>query len=513
MRSGVDGVGCRNILASESPPPLSLPSAADTRPVLVWFRDDLRLADNPALLHAAERGRPIVAVFVLDEVSPGLRPLGGASRWWLHRSLAALDADLAGYGVRLCLRRGPAGEVIPGLAAEIDAAEVVWNRRYLPATTAIDGELKRRLRAEGREATSFQACLLHEPQAIRTAAGGPFRVFTPFWRACRAGPRPRAAFARPAGLAAFTPAPAGLALGALDLLPRTPYWAGGLDAARTPGEAGAEARLARFLDQGLAVYAAERDRPDRDACSGLSPHLRFGEISPFRVLDAVEARIAADPRLAASGETFLAEVGWREFAHHLAFHFGDLSTRNFQSRFDTFRWRRDDALLEAWTKGRTGYPLVDAGMRELWATGTMHNRVRMVAASFLVKHGLVDWREGERWFFDTLVDACPAVNPASWQWVAGSGADAAPYFRIFNPVSQGTKFDPDGDYVRRWVPELARLPANVVHAPWTAPRRILAAAGVVLGRDHPLPIVDHAEARGRALAAFAATSAGGVEGT
>ena len=487
---------------------LPLPSPDDARPVLVWFRDDLRLGDHPALGHAAASGRPIVAVHVLDEVSPGVRALGGASRWWLHRSLAALAADLSGYGVRLILRRGPAGEVIPGLAAEIDAAEVVWNRRYLPAMVAIDAELKHRLRAEGRAATSFQASLLHEPPAIRTGAGGPFRVFTPFWRACRAGPRPRPALPRPMALRAFAPAPMGLALEVLELLPRAPNWAGGLDATWTPGEAGAEARLTRFLDAGLASYAAERDRPDRDVGSHLSPHLRFGEISPFRVVEAVEARIAADPRFAASGEKFVSEVGWREFAHHLAFHFGDLSTRNFQPRFDAFPWRRDDALLAAWTQGRTGYPLVDAGMRELWATGTMHNRVRMVVASFLVKHGLVDWREGERWFFDTLVDACPAVNPASWQWAAGSGADAAPYFRIFNPVSQGTKFDPTGAYVRRWVPELARLPASAVQAPWAAPRAVLDGAGVVLGRSYPLPIVDHATARARALAAFAATAVG-----
>jgi deoxyribodipyrimidine photo-lyase len=490
---------------------LSASPPADHRPILVWFRDDLRLADHPALTRAVASGRPIVAAFVFDEVSPGLRPLGGASRWWLHRSLTALAADLRRFDVRLCLRRGPTGEVIPALAAEIGAAEVVWNRRYLPAMVAIDADLKHRLRAEGRAVASFQASLLHEPQAIRTGSGGPFRVFTPFWRACRAGPRPRAALPRPTTLRAFAAVPEGFDLAALDLLPRAPYWAGGLDATWTPGEAGAEARLARFLDEGLPTYAGERDRPDRDVCSRLSPHLRFGEISPFRVLDAVEARIADAPTLAASGDKFLSEVGWREFAHHLAFHLGDLATRNFQPRFDAFPWRRDEALLEAWRRGRTGYPLVDAGMRELWATGTMHNRVRMVVASFLVKHGLVDWRDGEAWFFDTLVDACPAVNPASWQWVAGSGADAAPYFRIFNPVSQGTKFDPTGAYVRRWVPELARLPTSAVQAPWTAPRAVLEDAGVVLGHGYPLPIVDHAAARARALAAFAATSTGGGE--
>lgn len=475
-------------------------------PVLVWFRDDLRLADNPALAHAAASGRPLVAVHVLDEASPGLRPLGGASRWWLHHSLAALAADLARHGIPLVLRRGPAGEVLPLLVREAGAAEVVWNRRYMPAAIAVDTELKTRLRADGVAVTSFQATLLHEPHAVKTGSGGPFRVFTPFWRACLATGPSRPPLPRPEHLVAG-PRLASLGLDDLALLPSRPYWAGGLDTSWTPGEAGAEARLARFLDHGLRGYAADRDRPDLEACSRLSPHLRFGEISPFRVAAAVTERAEADPRLAADAAKFLAEIGWREFAHHLAFHFGDLATRNFQPRFDAFPWRRDEAFAEAWRRGRTGYPLVDAGMRELWATGTMHNRVRMVVASFLVKHGLVDWRDGEAWFFDTLVDACPAVNPASWQWVAGSGADAAPYFRIFNPVAQSEKFDPDGAYVRRWVPELAPLPTSALHAPWTAPRLVLDAAGLRLGRDHPLPIVDHAGARDRALAAFAATGA------
>ena len=484
-------------------------SPSADRPILVWFRDDLRLADNPALVHAAASGRPIAALFVLDEVSPGLRPLGGATRWWLHHSLAALAADLARLGVALQLECGPAGAVLPRITERLDATEVVWNRRYLPAMVEVDRELKARLRAEGRGATSFQGSLLHEPQDVRTGAGGPFRVFTPFWKACRAAPHPRLPLPRPIALHGLAAPPAGLALGDLDLLPRAPDWSGGIAATWTPGEDGAEARLARFLDRGLATYAGERDRPDLEVASRLSPHLRFGEISPFRILAAVAARVAAEPSLAGDADKFLSEVGWREFAHHLAFHFGDLATRNFLPRFDAFPWGRDDALLAAWRRGRTGYPLVDAGMRELWATGTMHNRVRMVVASFLVKHGLVDWREGERWFFDTLVDACPAVNPASWQWVAGSGADAAPYFRIFNPVAQGVKFDPDGAYVRRFVPELARLPAPAIHAPWTAPRLVLEAAGVRLGTDYPLPIVDHARARDRALAAFAATSDGG----
>jgi deoxyribodipyrimidine photo-lyase len=465
------------------------------RPVLLWLRDDLRIADNPALSRAVESGRPVVALFVFDDVSPDLRPLGGASRWWLHRSLDAFGDRFARLGGRLCPRRGPAAEIVAAVAEEIDAASVLWNRRYLPAQTAIDAELKRRLRAEGRVVESFQANLLHEPHTVKTGAGGPFRVFTPFWRAARGTGAPRAPLPPPRAIRGAAAPPPSPALDDLDLLPRAPYWAAGLDTTWTPGEEGATARLDRFLAEGLRGYATGRDRPDLDHTSRLSPHLRFGEISPFAIAAAVAVRVAADPTLAVDADKFLAEIGWREFAHHLAFHFGDLSQREFQPRYESFPWTSDEAFLEAWRRGRTGYPLVDAGMRELWATGTMHNRVRMVAASFLVKHGLVDWREGERWFFDTLVDACPAVNPASWQWVAGCGADAAPFFRIFNPVAQSVKFDPDGAYLRRWLPELAGLPAGSIHAPW--------AASAVPAAAYPAPIVDHAFARGRALAALA----------
>ena len=478
------------------------------RPCLVWLRDDLRLADNPALAAATASGRDVVVLWVHDETSPDLRRLGGASRWWLHRSLRAFTEDLGRLGGRPVLRRGPAGDVVAAVADEIDAAEVLWNRRHLPAAVAIDGDLMRRLRADGRTVRSFLANLLHEPHSARTATGNPFRVFTPFWRATLAAGRPRPPLPAPTALCDAGSALPSLDLDALGLLPRAPYWATGLDVTWTPGEAGARRRLADFLDRGLSGYATRRDRPDLDICSHLSPHLRFGEISSFTIAAALSDRVAAEPTLADDAAKFLAEIGWREFAHHLTHHFGDFAGREFQPRFADFPWRHDPALAAAWRRGRTGYPLVDAGMRQLWATGTMHNRVRMVVASFLTKHGLVDWREGERWFFDTLVDACPAVNPVSWQWVAGCGADAAPYFRIFNPVSQGAKFDPDGAYVRRWLPELARLPANVIHAPWTASRSVLDAADVRLGTTYPPPIVDHAPARARALAAFATTSGG-----
>ena len=474
---------------------------------LVWLRDDLRLDDNPALTAAVAEGRPLVLLWILDEASPGLRPRGGASRWWLYHSLAALSDDVARAGNRLILRRGPAALVVPHVIQETGARSLHWNRRRGAAEFEIDSALKRELKVDGIAVTSHLGDLLHEPTRLVSKSGTPFRVFTPFWKALR----PTISDVAPLPCPDRLPPPVedlvSDALADWRLLPTKPDWSGGIAAAWTPGEAGAHRRLETFLGEGIYSYTTERDRPDLDVCSRLSPHLRFGEISPRRIVAAVEAaregaRAPADAQI----DKFLAEIGWREFSHHLLSQFPALATRNFQPRFDAFPWAHDDGLLEAWRRGRTGYPLVDAGMRELWATGTMHNRVRMVVASFLVKHLLQDWREGEAWFWDTLVDACPAANPASWQWVAGSGADAAPYFRIFNPVSQGEKFDPDGTYVRRWVPELARLPVKLLHAPWTAARADLDTAGVRLGITYPRPVVDHAEAREKALAAFAATS-------
>lgn len=465
-------------------------------PALVWLRDDLRLDDNPALGAALASGRPIVLLHVLDEVSPGIRPLGGAARWWLHHSLTALGHDVAARGGRLILRRGPAGIVVPAVAEACGAAEIHWNRRIPAAERAVDGEVKQTLRMQGRTATSHRGNLLHEPWRLLTGAGGPFKVFGPFRRALTAAIEPRTPVEAPARLPGFTGPLDGDALDAWGLTPRAPDWSGGLAATWTPGEAGARQRLEAFLNKGIYSYLDERDRPDREATSRLSAHLRFGEISIDRVRAAIDAiAAAADPRLAGQIDKFRAELGWREFVQHQLFHAPDLATRNVQPRFDALPWRDDAAFVAAWRAGRTGYPLVDAGMRELWATGTMHNRVRMVAASFLAKHGLVDWRVGEAWFWDTLVDACPAANPANWQWVAGTGADAAPYFRIFNPVTQSTTFDPDGVYLRRWLPELADLPAKAIHTPWTT--------GRARSTGYPTPIVEHAAARVRALAAFA----------
>jgi deoxyribodipyrimidine photo-lyase len=473
-------------------------------PVLVVFRHDLRLSDNPALAAAAETGRPLAALFVLDEMSPGIRPLGGAARWWLDGSLRALAAQLATRGVPLTLQCGGMAERVVTAAQALGAADVVWTRRYAAAEQAADARMKSELARLGIGAHSFNGTLIIEPWEVRNGAGQPFRVFTPFWRAVRASSPVRAlAEAVPT----LRPHPRPLPSEDLDtwrLTPTTPDWAGGMRAAWTPGEAGALASVDRFLRDVLPGYAERRDRPDLLSTSRLSPHLRFGELSPVRLWHGTRTAIEAGATPAAESdiEKFLSEIGWREFAYHLLGQFPALAMAHFQPRFDAFPWRDDRMALNAWQKGRTGYPIVDAGMRELWHTGWMHNRVRMIVASFLVKHLLIDWRRGEEWFWDTLVDADPASNAASWQWVAGSGADAAPFFRILNPVLQGEKFDPQGAYVRRWVPELAALPDATLHRPWTAGELTLRDAGIVLGRTYPRPIVDHDHARARALAAL-----------
>ncbi|MBL8698775.1 MAG: deoxyribodipyrimidine photo-lyase [Alphaproteobacteria bacterium] len=467
-------------------------------PIIVWFRQDLRLTDNPALRAAAER--PVIALYILDDGSAGAWAPGGASRWWLHNSLASLAADLAARGGRLVLRRGDSAAVLDAVIAESGATGVHWNRCYEPAAIARDKRIKAALEARGIVAKSFNAALLFEPWTITTQAGQPFKVYSPFARACRAAPEPP----RPEPAPARVPGPARpVASDTLEswrLLPSRPDWAVGLRETWRPGERDARARLDRFLDGPVATYKDERNRPDIEATSRLSGHLHFGEISPRELWHATRARAGEST----GGTHFISELLWREFSHHLLFHWPDLPERNWRRDFDDFPWAEDAAALAAWQRGRTGYPIVDAGMRELWRTGWMHNRVRMIVGSFLVKHLLLPWQAGEAWFWDTLVDADLANNAASWQWIAGCGADAAPYFRVFNPILQGEKFDPAGAYVRRWVPELARLPADLVHRPWEAAEPVLAAAGVALGRTYPRPIVDHGKARARALAAFAA---------
>jgi deoxyribodipyrimidine photo-lyase len=478
-------------------------------PHIVWFRDDLRLSDHAALHAASETGAPLVCVFILDEDSASLRPprsrpRGGASRWWLAQSLKALQASLTKLDQALILKRGASADVLSELATETQAASVYCIGSDIAAEKQLEQDVATALNKIGVEFKASPSDLLVKPQNVRNAEGRGLRVFTPFWkRVLNLGDPPKP-----------LPAPKKLTVGmsvesddltSWKLEPSKPDWAQGLRKTWTPGEVSAQQRLKEFLDHGIKGYAQMRDRPDRDGTSRLSPHLRFGEISPRQIWYAANFAAARQPDIASDVGKFLSELGWREFSRHLLHDLPQLSEKNLQPSFDEFPWRRDAKALRAWQRGLTGYPIVDAGMRELWHTGIMHNRVRMVVASFLVKHLLIDWRDGEKWFWNTLVDADPGSNPASWQWIAGSGADAAPYFRVFNPILQGEKFDPDGIYVSKWIPELSKLPPKWIHQPWDATPMELAAADVVLGKTYPEPIIDHKVGRERALAAYKKT--------
>jgi deoxyribodipyrimidine photo-lyase len=438
-------------------------------PVIVWFDRDLRLADNPALSAAAATGRPVVPVFIWSPEEEAPWAPGAASRWWLHRSLTSLSAALAARGSTLIVRNGPVAAALAALAAETGADRVFWNRRYEPAAIARDRTVEAELARRGIGAAIYAGNVLFEPGTVLNRSGRPFQVFTPFWRACLAAPPPAEPEPAPARLPASREWPASLAIADMRLEPEVD-WAGGLREAWTPGEAAAVRAAEQFVEASMASYAVRRDLPAEPGTSRLSPYLHFGEISARQVWHRA--------RLARGAEPYLRQLAWREFSYHFLFHFPHTPQEPFRSEFRAFPWRSDAHLFQAWTRGRTGYPLVDAGMRELWHTGWMHNRVRMLAASFLVKHLLVPWREGAAWFWDTLVDADLANNTMGWQWTAGCGPDAAPYFRIFNPTLQAAKFDPAGEYVRRWVPELSR-------------------------GDYPRPIVTHEEGRERAMASLA----------
>ena len=459
---------------------------------IVWFRQDLRIGDNPALAAAARRG-PVVPLFILDE--EGRRPLGAASRWWLHHSLTALSKSLGG----LVLRRGDPAKLLPQIAKAAGADRIVWNRCHEPDAIARDEDVVAALDKAGIAVDGYNGNLLHDPTEVKTKTGGPFKVYTPFWRACRArkvapperASKPKLSIGR---IKSET-------LSSWKLLPNKPNWAAGWEKYWTPGEQGAQKRLDAFLRSDLKDYSTARDRMAGRNTSLLSPHLHWGEVSPRQVFARV-AFAGHKAGVAQAAAKFEAELGWREFCAHLLYHFPKVATDNWRTEFDKFEWRRSATQLKAWQRGQTGYPMVDAGLRELWHTGWMHNRVRMIVASFLVKHLRMHWKDGEAWFWDTLVDADLANNTGNWQWVAGSGADAAPYFRIFNPMVQGGKFDPQGEYVRRWCPELTKLPDKFIHAPFDADDDTLAAAGLRLGRDYPKPIVDHADARAAALAAY-----------
>ena len=447
----------------------------------------------------------MIPVFIWAPEEEGRWRPGTASQWWLHYSLAALGADLEKRGSRLILRRGPVGAALNDLLAESGASAVFWNRCYEPVAMARYQRLKAQLGKLGIDTGSFDGNLLFEPGTIRNGQGEPYRVFTAFWRACLARYEATPCQSARKKLRAPDDWPHSLALADLELEPKGKR-ACALGESWQPGERGAKKQLQRFVKTALQDYSSGHDRPGVVGTSRLSPHLHFGEISPAEVWRTIQ-NVAND---GASGDktacdAYLRQLGWREFAYHLLYHFPESAEKPLRPEFATFPWITDARTLRAWRQGRTGYPLVDAGMRELRQTGWMHNRVRMVVASFLVKHLLIGWQQGADWFWETLADADLANNSLGWQWVAGCGSDAPPYFRIFNPVIQGEKFDPAGEYVRRWVHELAGLPDRWIHKPWKAPASTLAQAGLKLGRDYPFPIIAHDEARARALAALKST--------
>ncbi len=457
---------------------------------LVWFRQDLRLTDNPAFFQACTNHKQVIPIYILDEKNS---LLGEAQAWWLHHSLQALNHSLtAQFGLKLILRKGNPLEIILDVINAFKINAIYWNRCYEPNSIARDKKIKTTLQESKIDVFSFNGSLLNEPWTINNKSGGFFKVFTPYWKTCRQ---------------ALTPQPQQFISHHLDavdvksddleewqLLPHLD-WASQFPDVWTPGEDGAQQQLNAFITHHLHGYKTNRDIPEKQATSHLSPHLHFGEISPWTILRAIEyAKIEPHCDLAGA-EHFLSEIGWREFSYYLLYHVPSLPYKNVKNEFDAFPWHNDESLLKCWQQGMTGYPIVDAGMRELWATGYMHNRVRMIVASFLTKDLFIDWRLGADWFLDTLVDADLANNSASWQWVAGCGADAAPYFRIFNPVLQSRKFDRDGVYIRRWIPELASLNNELIHAPWESTN----AASIYSKINYPKPIVNHSECRSRAL--------------
>ncbi|QRN02510.1 deoxyribodipyrimidine photo-lyase [Legionella sp. MW5194] len=458
---------------------------------LIWFRRDLRCSDNPALLKACQHDN-LLPLYLLDEEGA---ELGAAQHWWLHHSLASLQKQLQGQGLTLYLRRGNPLPLLQQLIHDFQIDYVYWNRCYEPAAIARDSAIKKALQAMGVHVESTNGSLFNEPWTVKTQSEGYFKVFTPYWKQSLK----QITLPAPVSINRWPKPVAGVSTESLkdwQLLPSTPNWASAFGDFWQPGEEGALQKLELFIDQGLRGYKERRNQPAlTQSTSRLSPHLHFGEISPWQIGRAIE-QARRDPACdGQSADHFLSELGWREFSYHLLYHYPALPERNFRSEFDAFVWENDQRRLKAWQLGKTGYPLVDAGMRELWQTGYMHNRVRMIAASFLTKHLLIDWRLGASWFWSTLLDADLANNSASWQWVAGSGADAAPYFRIFNPVLQGEKFDAEGEYVRRWLPELSGLDNRWIHQPWNAPP-------LKRPKAYPAPLVDHNAARVLALARY-----------
>lgn len=471
-------------------------------PVILWFRRDLRLRDNPALSAAAKTGAPIIPLYILDDVDD--HPIGSASQWWLHHSLSSLQSSLQKRGSTLILRKGPAEKIINQLIDDTKASAIFWNRRYYKPEIELDKNIKKSLEERTVEVHTFNGSLLTEPWELKTGSGGFYKVFTSYYKKVRAtGPTRKTIANCPKKLNHLKINPSTDQLEQWNLLPKTPNWATAFNNQWVPGEQGAHNTLEAFLNGPVDHYEEDRNHPFIKGTSKLSPHLAFGEISPLKIWQRTENAKAKGSVLDSQAEKFISQVVWREFSHVLLYFFPDLSNKPMKPAFESFPWQENEPALTAWKKGKTGYPIVDAGMRELWQTGWMHNRVRMIVASFLIKHLMIPWQEGEKWFWDTLVDADIANNSASWQWVAGCGADASPYFRIFNPFTQGEKFDPEGHYVKTYVPELKKLPVKFIHQPWTASVETLSEAGIIIGKDYPAPIVEHKFARNRALDGYA----------
>lgn len=465
---------------------------------LVWFRQDLRLFDNPALHFAASKG-DIIPVFIYPE------GLGGASYWWLNQSLKKLINNFSEHGIELILTKGKPEVILPELAQKVSATSLVWNRVYSPKGIEQGANVKQAFCATDIHLQSFNGQLLIEPSTVLNKQGAPYKVFTPFWRYCTSILNPSELLPIPSlsqkqsELSAISDS-----LDSWNLHPSQPDWSSGLAERWQPGEQGAQQRLGSFLQNVIGNYKDGRDFPAQHNTSYLAPHLAFGEISAKQIWFDTHNAIQAGDVDAVNGNKFLSEIGWREFSRYLLVHFPQMVSSPFNSKFEAFPWQDSPELLTAWQRGQTGYPIVDAGMRELWHTGYMHNRVRMISASFLTKHCLTHWHAGMDWFWDTLVDADIANNTASWQWVSGCGADASPYFRVFNPILQGEKFDKQGDYIKKWLPELAELSPKFIHQPWQADPLSMQQANVQLGVNYPHPIVDHKEARELALSAYTA---------